>query len=83
MGELKTIQQKIMDLPKSEMNALKHWLDDVVGSDPIANPINIKEQKFDSEAWDRQIEADAKSGKLDFLKAEALEAKEKGLLKEI
>ena len=31
----------------------------------------------DWEAWDRQIEADAKSGKLDFLAQEASEAKKK------
>ena len=33
------------------------------------------------EAWDRQIESDAKAGRLDFLAAEALEAKVKGELK--
>ena len=35
------------------------------------------------ENWDRQIEADSESGKLDFLIAEVLEAKEKGTLKEL
>ena len=39
--------------------------------------------KKDREKWDRQIEADSKSGKLDFLIAEALEEKEKGTLKEL
>lgn len=33
--------------------------------------------------WDRQIEADSNAGKLDFLIAEALEAKEKGTLKNL
>ena len=33
------------------------------------------------DAWDRQIEADALAGKLDFLKAEALEARVNGELK--
>ena len=37
----------------------------------------------DWENWDRQIEADSESGKLDFLIAEVLEAKEKGTLKEL
>ena len=37
----------------------------------------------DWENWDRQIEADSESGKLDFLIAEAFEAKEKGALKEL
>ena len=33
--------------------------------------------------WDRQIEADSNTGKLDFLIAEALEAKEKETLKNL
>ena len=33
--------------------------------------------ELDWERWDAQIEADSKSGKLDFLEAEALEAKER------
>jgi hypothetical protein len=37
----------------------------------------------DGEKWDRQIEADSKSGKLDFLIAEAFEEKKKGTLKEL
>ena len=37
----------------------------------------------DWEKWDRQIEVDAESGKLDFLVAEALEAKKNGTLKEL
>ena len=35
------------------------------------------------EKWDRQIEEDSNAGKLDFLIAEALEAKEKGTLKNL
>ena len=35
------------------------------------------------EKWDRQIEADSNAGKLDFLIDEALEAKEKGTLKNL
>jgi len=34
-------------------------------------------------SWDRQIEADAESGKLDFLIAEAREEKAKGTLGEL
>ena len=37
----------------------------------------------DSEAWDREIEADAKSGKLDFLRREAAEAKKNHRLKDL
>ena len=33
--------------------------------------------------WDRQIESDASSGKLDFLRQEALEAKHTGNLRDI
>ena len=33
------------------------------------------------DAWDREIEADAKAGRLDFLAAEALEAKRQGTLR--
>ena len=39
--------------------------------------------ELDWEKWDRRIEADSKGGKLDFLTAEAFEAKEKGRLKEL
>ena len=39
--------------------------------------------ELDWENWNRQIEADSESGKLDFLIAEAFEAKEKGTLKEL
>ncbi len=37
-------------------------------------------QELEEEAWDRQIEEDAKSGKLDALAAEAWEAKANGTL---
>ena len=33
--------------------------------------------------WDKQISADSKSGKLDFLIAEAVEEKKKGTLREL
>ena len=39
--------------------------------------------ELDWEKWDRQIEEDSESGKLDFLIAEAFEAKKKGTLKEL
>ena len=38
--------------------------------------------KKDWDKWDKQIEEDSKSGKLDFLIAEALKEKEKGTLVE-
>ena len=39
--------------------------------------------ELDWDEWDRQIEVDSNAGKLDFLIAEALEAKEKGTLKNL
>ena len=39
--------------------------------------------ELDKDEWDRQIEDDSNAGKLDFLIAEALEAKEKGTLKNL
>ena len=39
--------------------------------------------ELDWEKWDRQIETDSENGKLDFLIAEAFEAKEKGKLKDL
>ncbi len=38
--------------------------------------------QLDWERWNRQIEADSEQGKLDFLIAEAQEAKRKGTLQE-
>ena len=40
-------------------------------------------RELDWEKWDRQIEADSEAGRLDFLIAEAMEAKENGTLKEL
>ena len=37
----------------------------------------------DWEKWDREIEADAENGKLDFLRAEAAEAKKNDQLKDL
>ena len=37
----------------------------------------------DWQKWDRQIEADSESGKLDFLIKEALKEKQQGKLKEL
>ena len=39
--------------------------------------------ELDWEKWDPQIEEDSESGKLDFLIAEAFEAKKKGTLEEL
>ena len=38
---------------------------------------------YDSDAWDRQMEADARAGKLDRLAAEALAEHERGETKDI
>ncbi len=60
------LQKAILDLPKSEYQQLRRWL-----------------QELEWEEWDREIEADSRDGKLDFLIAEAVEAKENGLLREL
>ena len=39
--------------------------------------------ELDWERWDRELEADAEAGRLDFLAAEAREAKERGALEEL
>lgn len=39
--------------------------------------------ELDWDKWDRQIEADSESGKLDFLVADAEEAKRQGTLQEL
>lgn len=38
---------------------------------------------LDWDRWDRQLEEDAVSGKLDFLREEAINAKEKGKLRDL
>jgi hypothetical protein len=52
---------------------------------PEADYLQLRQwfSELDWEKWDRRIEADSKGGKLDFLTAEAFEAKEKGRLKEL
>ena len=39
--------------------------------------------ELEEEEWDRQIEADAKAGRLDALAAEAMEAKRQGTLRDL
>ena len=39
--------------------------------------------EYDWQEWDREFEEDVKAGRLDFLAAEALEAKRQGTLKEL
>ncbi|MDE0017760.1 hypothetical protein F4009_06860 [Candidatus Poribacteria bacterium] len=39
--------------------------------------------ELDKDEWDRQIEEDSNAGKLDFLITEALEAEERGTLKNL
>ncbi len=55
--------------------------------DALAEEEYIQLRKWFSEKdwqkWDRQLEADARSGKLDFLAQEAFEAKKKNKLREL
>ena len=50
---------------------------------PVAEYAELMEwlDGLEEDQWDRQIEADAKAGKLDFLKERALEAKRNGTLR--
>ncbi len=52
---------------------------------PESDYIELRQwlNKKDWDKWDKQIEEDSKSGKLDFLIADALKEKEKGTLKEL
>ncbi len=52
---------------------------------PEAEQAQLREwfSELDWERWDKQIEADADEGALDFLISEALEAKEDGALQEL
>ena len=63
----------------SNIEAIKSAIEALPESDYIELRQWFNEKDWDK--WDKQIEADSKSGKLDFLIAEAM--KEKGTLKEL
>ncbi len=65
----------------SNVEAIKSAIEALPESDYIELRQWFNEK--DWEKWDKQIEADSKSGKLDFLIAEAMKEKEKGTLKEL
>ncbi|MCG8625028.1 MAG: hypothetical protein MJE68_23890 [Proteobacteria bacterium] len=65
----------------SNIEAIKSAIEALPESDYIELRQWFNEKDWDK--WDRQIEADSKSGKLDFLIADALKEKEKGTLKEL
>ena len=52
---------------------------------PEKDYVQLRRWFFDKdwEKWDKQIEEDLESGKLDFLIKEALDEKERGVLKEL
>ncbi len=52
---------------------------------PVAEQAQLRDwfSELDWERWDKQIEADGDEGALDFLVADALEAKEDGTLQEL
>ena len=65
----------------SNIEAIKSAIEALPESDYIELRQWFNEK--DSDKWDKQIEADSKSGKLDFLIADAMKEKEKGTLKEL
>ena len=67
MLTISEIQEAILSLREHEFAELKKWL-------------SALEAERRWKAWDEQIEADSDAGKLDFLVAEALEAKANGTL---
>ena len=52
---------------------------------PEADYVQLREwfSELDWKKWDEQIEADSQAGKLDFLVAQALEAKSQGALEDL
>ena len=61
------IQEAILVLPEPEYARLREWI-----------------SELDWERWDQQLEADSEAGRLlDFLIAEAREARERGSLEEL
>ena len=65
----------------SNVEAIKLAIEALPESDYIELRQWFNEKNWDK--WDKQIEADSKSGKLDFLIADAMKEKEKGTLKEL
>lgn len=58
---------------------------DAIMALPDSDYVELRQwfSELDREKWDRQIEADSKAGKLDFLISEAFEEKETGRLQGI
>lgn len=69
MKTVSEIKQDILALPETDYAELMVWLDELC------------ERKW--EEWDRQLEADVAAGRLEFLAAEALEAKRRGQLQDL
>ena len=65
----------------SNIEAIKAAIEALPKTDYVALRQWFSEKDWKN--WDRQIEADSKSGKLDFLIAEANLEKEQGMLKEL
>ena len=62
----------------SNIETIKLAIEALPESDYIELRQWLNEKDWDK--WDKQIEADSKSGKLDFLIADAMKEKEKGTL---
>ena len=69
MPTVAEIQRAILSFTDIEHLELRRWFDE------------LDWEKWDREKWDREIEKDSADGRLDFLAAEALGAKERGELK--
>jgi hypothetical protein len=71
----------IRALKMSKVEEIKQAIDSLSEDDYVLLRQWFSEK--DWQKWDRQIEADSQSGKLDFLVQEALEAKAKNKLREL
>ena len=74
MPTVAEIQRAILSFTDIEHLELRRWFDELDWE-------KWDREKWDREKWDREIEKDSADGRLDFLAAEALGAKERGELK--
>ena len=79
MPTVAEIQRAILSFTDIEHLELRRWFDELDWEKWDREKWD--REKWDREKWDREIEKDSADGRLDFLAAEALGAKERGELK--
>jgi hypothetical protein len=68
VARIEEIKKAVVSLPVNEYRKFRDW---------------FLERDCDWEEWDKQIQADSESGKLDFLVKEAMDEKSRGNLREL